>query len=333
MDWPPQHFEWVPGLENKRVRCMICADSASSTAGLKRSSAQAHIATRGHQRSLDVLTHLQSSIHQHSSNAEDEGLQGTGVGKAALQLDEDTLMHDVEMGDHDHQHAMSPPPSPSPELPDWMDSDASECAASSHDDGSMNEAVLLEDLPQFADLGDAEFHPYPSRLVFLLHTIASNPRNPLSVAQIQLVLQLLRWLGYHEAPSYDKYRAGVQEAMRNISKASERAEEVQGREGHKFCFTSISQALSRDFANPEARQEMTFYPRDDANIADLMDGQWVHSLRDARAPPMVRLQDERHAFRGEAVQLKDGSFMLVTAWFQRDGSPHGWGLQCERDEK
>ncbi|KAE8197048.1 hypothetical protein CF335_g4705 [Tilletia laevis] len=55
---------------------------------------------------------------------------------------------------------------------------------------------------------------------------------------------------------------------------------------------------------------MTLYPRRDVEIKDLMDGDWVHSLRDERAAPMVRLRDGRHAFREEPVQLNDNRFIL-----------------------
>ncbi|CAD6892274.1 unnamed protein product [Tilletia caries] len=197
------------------------------------------------------------------------------------------------------------------------------------DTDTEDDADITIDLPTLAE---GDFHPFPSRTIFLLHYIASNPRNPLSRPQIKLILQLLGCLGFKDTPSYYKYQAGVDQAQNTTVKKQERVVEVVGQEGHLFCVTKIAHEVARDFSNPEARQRMTLYPRRDVEIKDLMDGDWVHSLRDERAAPMVRLRDGRHAFREEPVQLNDNRFILVSAWYQIGDRTYGLGTTCSPDE-
>ncbi|KAK0531475.1 hypothetical protein OC842_003617 [Tilletia horrida] len=337
--WPPDHFEWVPGQPGKRVRCTICADSAKSTTGFNRSTAAAHINTARHKKAEDIVKHLHNVCLPSSSDVEDEFRAEDRSHLSSpiplyqpmhLFIDDDADMQDAQQ-ELDERARSSSPALTEEDLPDRMDSDASEAWWSEDDDESINDAELLEDLPSLQTLADGDFHPFPSRVIFLLHAVASNPRNPLSVTQIRLILQLLKWLGFSDAPSYDKYRKGVQEATSMLSNGAERITEVQGCEEHDFCTTSIATELARDFVNPEARKNMTLYPRADPNIVDLLDGDWAHSLRDSRAAPMVRLPDGRDAFREEPVQLIGGRILLVVAWFQRGGQTHGWGLRCQRD--
>ncbi|KAK0541490.1 hypothetical protein OC835_000139 [Tilletia horrida] len=337
--WPPDHFEWVPGQPGKRVRCTICADSAKSTTGFNRSTAAAHINTARHKKAEDIVKHLHNVCLPSSSDVEDEFRAEDRSHLSSpiplyqpmhLFIDDDADMQDAQH-ELDERARSSSPALTEEDLPDRMDSDASEAWWSEDDDESINDAELLEDLPSLQTLADGDFHPFPSRVIFLLHAVASNPRNPLSVTQIRLILQLLKWLGFSDAPSYDKYRKGVQEATSKLSNGAERITEVQGCEEHDFCTTSIATELARDFVNPEARKNMTLYPRADPNIVDLLDGDWAHSLRDSRAAPMVRLPDGRDAFREEPVQLNGGRILLVVAWFQRGGQTHGWGLRCQRD--
>ncbi|KAK0520236.1 hypothetical protein OC842_007165 [Tilletia horrida] len=340
MDWPPECFEWVPGQEGKRVRCTICAESASSSTGFKRSTAMAHAATARHTKALHVKQHVRKTQLPSSddvANHMDGNPSSSPPHPFPLFCDDDLEPDlDVRMAD-DEQHkdgcsrAISPALTAA-ELPGRLDSDASD-AYSSDGDESVNDAQLLDDVPRLQQLADGDFKPFPSRVVFLVHIIASNPRNPLSVPQIKLILQLLKWLGFSDTPSYDKYRKGVQEATKTIIRGEERVHELRGREDHMFCKTSIKAELARDFANPEARKSMTLYPRDDPDIIDFMDGQWAHAIRDARAPPMVRLLDGRHAFRDEPVQLADGRTFFVRAWFQKGGTTYGRGLSCRRHQQ
>ncbi|KAL9932999.1 hypothetical protein V8E36_008254 [Tilletia maclaganii] len=198
---------------------------------------------------------------------------------------------------------------------DWADETWSTSGASSIDEEETN---LLRDLPFLQGAQDQDFHPFSSRLIFLLHTIASNPRSPMSVQQIQLVLLLIRWLGYKETPSYGKYKRSVEEARDIMAGKKQRTTEVQGREGHHFVVASITHELGRGFANPEVRNTISLYPRLDDQIVDMMDGQWVHALRDDRAPPMIVLSDGSHAYVQEPVELDDYRMILVSACSRRE---------------
>ncbi|KAL9937812.1 hypothetical protein V8E36_003357 [Tilletia maclaganii] len=198
---------------------------------------------------------------------------------------------------------------------DWADETWSTSGASSIDEEETN---LLRDLPFLQGAQDQDFHPFSSRLIFLLHTIASNPRSPMSVQPIQLVLLLIRWLGYKETPSYGKYKRSVEEARDIMAGKKQRTTEVQGREGHHFVVASITHELGRGFANPEVRNTISLYPRLDDQIVDMMDGQWVHALRDDRAPPMIVLSDGSHAYVQEPVELDDYRMILVSACSRRE---------------
>ncbi|CAD6925713.1 unnamed protein product [Tilletia laevis] len=86
-------------------------------------------------------------------------------------------------------------------------------------------------------------------------------------------------------------------------------------------------------SNPEARKNMSLYPRLDGTIKDAMDGDWVHNLRDERASPMIVLEDGRHAYREEPVQLLDGRYYLITAWYEKASRLYGWGKRCVPNQR
>ncbi|CAD6925223.1 unnamed protein product [Tilletia caries] len=306
MSWPPDNFEWVPGMKDKRVRCLLCPDSASSTSGLTQSTATRHIKSAGHRRCEATASYLANTLN--SSDVETDEDLGIDQEEAYLPQEDMPVLS---------AQAPLPLPESGTQEDDVDDTD------------TEDDADITIDLPTLAE---GDFHPFPSRTIFLLHYIASNPRNPLSRPQIKLILQLLGCLGFKDTPSYYKYQAGVDQAQNTTVKKQERVVEVVGQEGHLFCVTKIAHEVARDFSNPEARQRMTLYPRRDVEIKDLMDGDWVHSLRDERAAPMVRLRDGRHAFREEPVQLNDNRFILVSAWYQIGDRTYGLGTTCSPDE-
>ncbi|KAK0520245.1 hypothetical protein OC842_007163 [Tilletia horrida] len=175
---------------------------------------------------------------------------------------------------------------------------------------------------------DQDYRPFPSRLVFLLYTIASNPRSPMSRKQIKLILLLLRWIGVKDTPSYSSYQKAVKLAQEALGGDSARSREVVGCEDHHFVVGSVSHELARDFAIPDVRKQLTLYPREDNVIVDMMDASWVGSLRDDRAPPMAKLPDGTHAYVEEPVELEDYRVLLVSAWFERKGRIWGRGRLC-----
>ncbi|KAE8211636.1 hypothetical protein CF319_g9326 [Tilletia indica] len=307
---------WLPGQQGKRARCRLCHEGSSS--GIKPSDIAFHLKKQCHK---DAVSLRDALLDAREISTDDEARsEGPFDEGQHIQQDDDIWDNDFFLPDS------CPEPVPGSD-PLRTGFDASDVSSESYDDDP--DLIDEHELSGLQELGDADFHPFPSRLIFLVHAIASNPRCPMSIPQVRLILQLLKWLGLRQIPSHYAYKRGVDKATRSITADKERTFEVEGREGHQFVTTSIAHELARDFSNPDIRQQLSLYPRRDKSINDLMDAEWVHSLRDQRSPPMAVLPSGRHAFVQEPVELSDYRVFLVSAWYQVEGKVHGWGRICE----
>ncbi|CAD6903882.1 unnamed protein product [Tilletia controversa] len=176
-----------------------------------------------------------SSSDEHESSGEDEGSEADAR-SADVDMDMDNGIEMDTGNNNDTPFSIDPDPN---YLPDYRRRSPSpynyENADDSDDDGDQ-----IADLPP-PTLDDDDFHPFPSKVIFLVHSIAFNSRCSLSVAQVKLILLLLRWLGFNDAPSYDKYKQGVSSAMKATSATKERVTDMVGREYHRFSITKITE--------------------------------------------------------------------------------------------
>ncbi|KAE8218784.1 hypothetical protein CF319_g7403 [Tilletia indica] len=320
MDQLDVNFKWVPGEEGRKARCVVC--HRFDFAGIKPSDIPRHLNTRSHKNTVE----LQDALAQSGpalSDSDSDSDQHTDQADLIQQHEDNFSFTYCPSADDIPPDIPEDANDPLPDMTDFtrINSDLDSI------DGDDSETFEPPDFDE--SLAEGDFHPFPSRLVFLLHLISSSPRCQMSVPQIKLVLQLLRWIGFKDTPSYYAYQKGVNAAIQAIGSGTERMEEVEGREGHHFVATSIAHELARDFSTPDIRQQLSLYPRRDKSINDLMDAEWVHSLRDQRSPPMAVLPSGRHAFVQEPVELSDYRVFLVSAWYQVEGKVHGWGRICE----
>ncbi|KAL9937949.1 hypothetical protein V8E36_003494 [Tilletia maclaganii] len=261
----------------------------------------AHVATQKHKQKCDLRDRLEITCSISTDEEQD----------APDESNQAEYPFDNDYGPMDFEPTLATPPaaSPGPKVDMTDEGDASSATDYSDEEDDI---LPLEDLPFLHAPQDQDFAPFPSRLIFLLHTIASNPRCPMSVEQVKLILMLLKWLGYKETPSYSKYRRDVESACQLLGSGTQHSREVVGREGHRYVVTSIAHELARDFSSPEVRKHMSLYPRKEPQIRDMMDGDW----------------DGSHAFVDEPVELVDYRVFLVSAWVQQDGQLHGLGRRC-----
>ncbi|KAK0525234.1 hypothetical protein OC842_005565, partial [Tilletia horrida] len=344
---PGPYLAWISAQDRHHVRCVLCATR------LRLPDVAAHQNTRRHQDALALHQHLDAIDGM--SSAEDDNISdgssashpasstliGHASDSAVLMDDAGGLEDDLEapnildsavlMDDAGGLEDDLEAPNILPDLFSWEPEQSlhlrdNEIEPSDSDSALETGSDTGE--AQVDDLGAQDFHPFPSRKIFLIHTIASNPRCPLSREQIKLILLLLKWVGVQDIPSYYAYQKAVKLAETNIAGSAPRTKDVVGQEGHHFVVGSVAHELARDFATPQIRQDMTLYPRKDAIVSDMMDAGWVHSLRDARAAPMAVLKDGTHAFVDEPVELEDYRVYLISAWFQRNGRICGLGRLC-----
>ncbi|KAK0533806.1 hypothetical protein OC835_002891 [Tilletia horrida] len=337
---PNANYEWI-SIHGRLLRCLLC------TTTVRPSDVAAHEKTRRHQDASDLRQQLEQldAMSDSEDGHDQDGISGSPSRLSYASADSLTAIDDVQLQDDDQLglslgadddnlqvpsmalpniSSLCRPSQPSNAIcTDLHDTNDAGFSDEDGDDDDTQDAF-----PTGKPANDQDYRPFPSRLVFLLYTIASNPRSPMSRKQIKLILLLLRWIGVKDTPSYSSYQKAVKLAQEALGGDSARSREVVGCEDHHFVVGSVSHELARDFAIPDVRKQLTLYPREDNVIVDMMDASWVGSLRDDRAPPMAKLPDGTHAYVEEPVELEDYRVLLVSAWFERKGRIWGRGRLC-----
>lgn len=88
-----------------------------------------------------------------------------------------------------------------------------------------------------------------------------------------------------------------------------------------WCFNAGS---PQDFANPQVRPHMKFYPEDTqgAKLAEAYQAAcWLHEAPDDSLNPMARLS-HGDFYIYEPALLRDASMTMPTRWFTRNGKLH-----------
>ncbi|CAD6891386.1 unnamed protein product [Tilletia laevis] len=108
MEIPPE-FEWLPGQEGRRGRCMICPRSAASNTGLKPSGIEQHLKTAGHADALRYRAHLEAAEPASDEDDNDRAEEQDAVDEQDNQIFEDNndFQFDFQpplVPDHERRH-------------------------------------------------------------------------------------------------------------------------------------------------------------------------------------------------------------------------------------
>ncbi|KAG2006968.1 hypothetical protein CC2G_014704 [Coprinopsis cinerea AmutBmut pab1-1] len=162
---------------------------------------------------------------------------------------------------------------------------------------------------------DPLWHPYPSKLTFLLDAFDNMPRLRLSAGLLKVLLWLLRELGVQNVPGYVTFRK-LQERLRN--ECGVRSEPCVSPKGNAFYFNNPADVIRNDWCNPEvARHIRRYIPiSKDSVISEIWHGtKWRFDLDRHALSPMYD-NGLYHFYVDELAQLEDGSLVVPVRWLE-----------------
>ncbi|CAD6940211.1 unnamed protein product [Tilletia controversa] len=211
-------------------------------------------------------------------------------------------------------------PSDAKHPPDLWTADA----ADSQEEGIDEEALeaLLESFKSACTNSDdpEDWAPFPDKETFLVAVAALNPRAPMSVGGVQMMLTFARAVGGKNVPSYDRYLKALT-ALRTMSTG---LKQRQGAAGNIFFTVDLHSIVARQFCNPDVRRRLHLYPRRGDVIQHFCDGDIFsaknvdNNLPSNHVQPMVTLLSGQYAYLHEPVVLSDQRVMVPFVWWEDD---------------
>ncbi|RXW15157.1 hypothetical protein EST38_g10696 [Candolleomyces aberdarensis] len=215
-----------------------------------------------------------------------------------------------------------------------VDIEAAETSQDEQDDAAALHEILeatgvsemdgLTNLYREAGLlpADANWSPYPSKLLFLLDAIDNMPRLRVSVGLMNVILWLLREAGVRDVPTATSFRK-MQESLRK-EKGVETVHWTSPK-GNAFSFNSPTDIIANDWTNPEVRRHIRRYPvlPKDGVVSEIWHGEkWQRTLDRHALSPMFD-NGQRHYYIDEPARMKDGTIVIPLRWFE-DDSQNVW---------
>ncbi|KAF9044483.1 hypothetical protein BJ165DRAFT_1347605, partial [Panaeolus papilionaceus] len=172
---------------------------------------------------------------------------------------------------------------------------------------------------------DAEWYPYPSKLVFLLDTLDNLPRLCVSSGFMRTLLWMLWELGIKHVPSYDAFKTIQQSVRESVGVGTT---QLQSPKGNIFSFNNPCKLIAKDWANPSVCNYIHRYPVIPSNgvISEIWHAEkWRCDLDRHILSPMYDDGNGRHYFIDEPACLEDGQMVIPVRWLENE---HGQVL-CE----
>ncbi|KAE8229337.1 hypothetical protein CF326_g5694 [Tilletia indica] len=159
--------------------------------------------------------------------------------------------------------------------------------------------AFLQAFEGIAQSNDTDWRPFPDKETFLVAVAALNPRSPLSVPEIKMMLAFARAVGGKNVPSFDKYT----KSLRGLRSLSSGLEERNGSAGNLFFTTPLRDIISRQFANPEIRNKLHFFARRSEIFREFRDGnEWERELLQ-KPQQTITLRNGQIAYIGEPIAV------------------------------
>ncbi|KAJ2922664.1 hypothetical protein H1R20_g14407, partial [Candolleomyces eurysporus] len=165
---------------------------------------------------------------------------------------------------------------------------------------------------------DANWSPYPSKLLFLLDAVDNMPRLRVSAGLMNVILWLLREAGVRDVPTATSFRK-MQESLRK-EKGVETIHWTSPK-GNAFSFNSPVDIIANDWMNPEVRCHIRRYPvlPKGGIVSEIWHGEkWQRTLDRHALSPMFD-DGQRHYYIDEPARIKDGTVVIPLRWFEDDG--------------
>ncbi|KAF8162732.1 hypothetical protein B0H34DRAFT_763800 [Crassisporium funariophilum] len=177
------------------------------------------------------------------------------------------------------------------------------------------------------------WHPYPSKLIFLLGTIDNLPRLRISSALMKAILWLLEELGVRNVPLFTALKKIQKDVRETVGVPTIHCKSSKG---NAFSFNDPRALIANDWSNPLVRPEIRRYPIIPMNgvISEVWHAEkWRHDLERHVLSPMYDDKKGRHYFIDEPAALNNGNLVVPVRWLE-DERGDAWAdvWEVRRDE-
>ncbi|KAJ7670812.1 hypothetical protein DFH06DRAFT_1320737 [Mycena polygramma] len=179
---------------------------------------------------------------------------------------------------------------------------------------------------------NAEWHPYPSRILFLLDILDNLPRLRISSSLMRVFLWILKESGCKDVPSFDGLRRTQKKIRSEIGIPSI---PCMSPLGNVFFMNDPRAIVAQDWANPTTGRLIHVYPEipEDGIIREIWHAQKWRKTMDLDFLSPMWDGGISHYYVNEVSRLKNGTFIVPIRWVKFKGKVYCDAFSVAFDEQ